>query len=72
MRPVPARRRRLADARAEILRCRGTQFDPTVVDAFLAVPEEDWERIRIDVETVAVLTADMAQRAPALAAGRTL
>lgn len=49
------------DARAEIVRCSGTQFDPRVVDAFLAVPEDDWERIRLDVETVAVLSADLAE-----------
>ncbi|GEJ59413.1 HD domain-containing phosphohydrolase [Anaeromyxobacter diazotrophicus] len=61
----PYRRARpLADARAEVLRCRGTQFDPAVVDAFLAVPPEEWERIRLDVETVAVLSADLAERPP--------
>jgi response regulator RpfG family c-di-GMP phosphodiesterase len=49
------------DARAEIIRCRGTQFDPRIVDAFLAVPHEEWERIRLDVETVAVLSADLAE-----------
>ena len=49
------------DARAEIVRCGGTQFDPRIVDAFLAVAEEDWERIRLDVETVAVLSADLAE-----------
>jgi response regulator RpfG family c-di-GMP phosphodiesterase len=49
------------EARAEIVRCSGTQFDPKVVDAFLAVPPEDWERIRLDVETVAVLSADLAE-----------
>ncbi len=48
------------DARAEIVRCTGTQFDPNIVDAFLAVPPEEWERIRLDVETVAVLSADLA------------
>jgi response regulator RpfG family c-di-GMP phosphodiesterase len=52
------------DARAEVLRCRGTQFDPAVVDAFLAVSPEEWERIRLDVETVAVLSADLAERPP--------
>jgi response regulator RpfG family c-di-GMP phosphodiesterase len=52
-------------ARDEILRCSGTQFDPRVVDAFLTVPAEDWERIRLDVETVAVLSADLAQAPPA-------
>jgi response regulator RpfG family c-di-GMP phosphodiesterase len=52
------------DAREEIVRCAGTQFDPHVVDAFLAVPAEEWERIRLDVETVAVLSADLAESRP--------
>jgi response regulator RpfG family c-di-GMP phosphodiesterase len=56
--------RPFAVAKAELLRCRGTQFDPAVVDAFQAVPEEEWERIRLDVETVAVLSADLAERPP--------
>jgi hypothetical protein len=30
------------------------------VDAFLAVAPEEWERIRLDVETVALLSADLA------------
>jgi HD-GYP domain-containing protein (c-di-GMP phosphodiesterase class II) len=54
------------DARAEIIRCRGSQFDPRVVDAFLAISEEEWERIRLDVETVAVLSADLEERPPGL------
>jgi response regulator RpfG family c-di-GMP phosphodiesterase len=58
------RARAFGDARAEIVRCRGTQFDPRVVDGFLAIAEEEWERIRLDVETVAVLSADLAERAP--------
>jgi response regulator RpfG family c-di-GMP phosphodiesterase len=63
----PYRRARpFAEARAEIVRCRGTQFDPRVVDAFLSIPEEEWERIRLDVETVAVLSADLAERPPGL------
>ncbi len=53
------------DARQEIVRCAGTQFDPRIVEAFLAVPAEDWERIRLDVETVAVLSADLAENPPA-------
>jgi response regulator RpfG family c-di-GMP phosphodiesterase len=58
----PYRRSRpFPDARNEIERCRGSQFDPRVVDAFMAVPPEDWERIRLDVETVAVLSADLAE-----------
>jgi response regulator RpfG family c-di-GMP phosphodiesterase len=58
----PYRRARpFDDARREIERCTGSQFDPRVVEAFLAVPPEDWERIRLDVETVAVLSADLAE-----------
>jgi len=61
----PYRRARpFSDARAEIKRCTGTQFDPRVVEAFMAVPAEDWERIRLDVETVAVLSADLAESPP--------
>jgi len=56
--------RPFAAAREELLRCRATQFDPEVVDAFLSIPAEEWERIRLDVETVAVLSADMAERPP--------
>jgi response regulator RpfG family c-di-GMP phosphodiesterase len=56
--------RSLAEARAEIARCSDTQFDPRVVQAFLEIPDEEWERIRVDVETVAVLTAELAERPP--------
>lgn len=37
-------------ARAEIVRCDGTQFDPKVVEAFLKVAEEEWERIKAAAE----------------------
>jgi putative nucleotidyltransferase with HDIG domain len=30
----------------EIANVRGTQFDPSIVDAFLSVPEEKWQQIR--------------------------
>ena len=60
--------RSFAAAREEVQRCRGTQFDPEIADAFLAVPGQEWEQIRIDVETVAVLSADLAGREPAGAA----
>jgi response regulator RpfG family c-di-GMP phosphodiesterase len=63
----PYRRARpFGHAREEIIRCSSTQFDPAVVEAFVAVPEEDWERIRLDVETVAVLSADLAETPPGL------
>jgi len=58
----PYRKARPFDAaRDEIVRCVGSQFDPAIVDAFVAVPAEEWERIRLDVETVAVLSADLAE-----------
>ncbi len=55
--------RPFAEAREEILRCRATQFDPAVVDAFVSVPPDDWERIRLDVEQVALLSSGIADDA---------
>lgn len=34
----------------EIERVRGTQFDPYIVDAFLSVPEEKWQQIKMETE----------------------
>ena len=51
----------LSVARAEIQRCAGTQFDPKLVEAFMAVPDDEWERIRLDVEQAAMLSADLAE-----------
>jgi hypothetical protein len=36
------------DAREEIVRCSGSQFDPDVVQAFLSIPEDAWQRMRIE------------------------
>ncbi|HWV39671.1 MAG TPA: HD domain-containing phosphohydrolase [Vulgatibacter sp.] len=44
-----------ASARAEILRCSGTQFDPEVVRAFAAVPDERWIELRRRKVTLAEL-----------------
>lgn len=49
---------------AEVTRCSGTQFDPRFVEAFGRVPVEDWERIRIDVQQAAMLSADLAELPP--------
>jgi HD-GYP domain-containing protein (c-di-GMP phosphodiesterase class II) len=57
---------------AEIQRCSGTQFDPRCVQAFLDVSQDEWERISLDVETVAVLSADLAERPPVGADGTPL
>jgi putative nucleotidyltransferase with HDIG domain len=37
-------------ARQEILRCSGTQFDPAIVKVFLGMPEELWSDLRREVE----------------------
>jgi putative nucleotidyltransferase with HDIG domain len=36
-------------AREEILRCSGTQFDPGVVEALLAMPSELWQELRSEI-----------------------
>jgi len=36
-------------ARAEILRCSGTQFDPAVIEVFLKIPNELWEELRAEI-----------------------
>ncbi len=38
------------NARTEIVRCAGTQFDPVVVAAFLRIPEEQWLKLRKNAE----------------------
>ena len=52
-------------ARAEILRCSGTQFDPAVVEAFLKIPNELWYELRAEINGQArrYTTADMAAEA---------
>ncbi len=47
----PYRRARdYAAARDEIVRCAGTQFDPELVDAFLAIDAQEWAQIGASVE----------------------
>ncbi len=38
-------------AREEILRCSGTQFDPTVVEVFIKVPSRLWVDLRREIES---------------------
>ena len=42
--------RSLEVAKEEIKRCAGTQFDPKVVDAYLSIPDSEWDRIKHEVE----------------------
>lgn len=49
-------------ARQEVIDFCGTQFDPQVVEAFLRIPERDWERIREQAqETIAARSARLEQ-----------
>jgi len=46
----PYRRAQSFDvAREEILRCSGTQFDPSVVEVFLKMPNELWQELRSEI-----------------------
>jgi HD-GYP domain-containing protein (c-di-GMP phosphodiesterase class II) len=35
-----------ANARKEILRFRGTQFDPSIVDVYSSIPDDTWTELR--------------------------
>jgi putative nucleotidyltransferase with HDIG domain len=37
------------EARAEILRCAETQFDPRIVEVFLTIPSELWHELRSEI-----------------------
>src|ERR1700735_5331503 len=41
--------RSFAEARAEIARCSGKQFDPAIVALFMEVPEERWSKLRAEI-----------------------
>lgn len=46
----PYRKARSFDAaREEILRCSGSQFDPSVVETFLKIPNELWNELRSEI-----------------------
>jgi putative nucleotidyltransferase with HDIG domain len=46
----PYRMARTFDAaREEIIRCSGTQFDPSVVEAYLRIPNELWQELRSEI-----------------------
>jgi len=47
----------VAHARGEIKRCSGTQFDPAVVEVFLALPDTLWSELRENIGTPYRLSA---------------
>jgi cyclic di-GMP phosphodiesterase len=38
-------------AREEILRCSGSQFDPSIVEVFLKIPNELWQELRTEINS---------------------
>jgi len=50
-------------ARQEILRCSGSQFDPSVVEVFLKIPNELWQELRSEItgQNKRFSTFDLAQ-----------
>ena len=48
------------DARKEIARCAGRQFDPEIVDVFLRIPVERWKSLR--EETLAMSPLDVSSQ----------
>ncbi len=58
-------------ARQEILRCSGTQFDPSVVEVFLKIPNELWHELRSEItgQNKRFSTFDLAQPARVRARG---
>ena len=39
-------------ARGEIVKCSGTQFDPAIVQAWLRIPQAEWDAIREAIEKI--------------------
>ena len=58
----------VATAQAEIARCRGTQFDPTIVDAFLTISAAELQAARSPeaMETGFDITPAEPRRVPTL------
>ena len=54
------------EARAEIQRCSGTQLDPSVVEAFLKIPNELWHELRSEIisRDEQLLTLDIGYYSP--------
>jgi putative nucleotidyltransferase with HDIG domain len=48
--------RSFEDARAEIERCSGKQFDPAIVDVFLRVPVKRWTDLRAEISRMSPAT----------------
>ena len=59
--------RSFAEARAEILRCSGRQFDPKIVEIFLRVPLERWSDLRAEITRMSPAAVSSTLCRPAVA-----
>src|ERR1700732_3336322 len=57
----------LAAATEEIVRCAGKQFDPQIVDVFLAVPNETWSELRTEIAKLSPSARSISLCHPAVA-----
>ena len=60
--------RSFAEARAEIERCSGKQFDPEIVAVFLQMPEHRWVELRAEIARMAPVTVGAALCRPTFGA----
>jgi putative nucleotidyltransferase with HDIG domain len=56
-----------AAAKEEIVRCAGTQFDPQIVEVFLAMPNETWLGLRMETERLSPSALSVSLCHPAVA-----
>jgi putative nucleotidyltransferase with HDIG domain len=56
-----------AAAKEEIVRCAGTQFDPQIVEIFLAMPNETWSELRAETEKLSPSARSVSLCHPAVA-----
>jgi putative nucleotidyltransferase with HDIG domain len=59
-----------AAAKEEIVRCAGSQFDPQIVELFLAIPHKTWHELRSATEKSAAGGSATEQSNPAVAPSR--
>jgi putative nucleotidyltransferase with HDIG domain len=64
----PYRRgRSFAEAREEIARCAGRQFDPEVVEVFLSMPVDRWRELRAEISRMSPAAVSATLCRPAMA-----
>ncbi len=59
--------RSFTEAREEIVRCAGSQFDPAIVEVFMHIPAERWSDLRSEISRMPAAMVSAALCRPALA-----